>query len=209
MTGHNISCDAADSRIRYLSGTWTGTDSQSTADQATVSFDFEGTFIAVLGSVAFPDAVTNGSSLIYTLDGAPQASTAVAGTVYSSQLLPSRQHTLQISSTTNGTKLTINGMIFTTGDSRIPTAGIVIAVVGPIVLVLVILLGLLLYKRTRSRQMSFSDGPLHVSLPLSKEAFTSRNYSNYGISFYSTPSTDNLTRPPPRAKTRARPWNGK
>lgn len=40
-------------------------------------------------------------------------------------------------------------------------------------------------------------GPMTVSLPMSKEAFTTRNYSNYGLSFSSAPpSTDSLPLPP-------------
>ncbi len=50
-----------------------------------------------------------------------------------------------------------------------------------------------------------SKGPLQVALPTTKEAFTARNCSTYGLTFLPyDPGSDNFTQLPPK-KARPRP----
>lgn len=48
----------------------------------------------------------------------------------------------------------------------------------------------------------YAMGPMQACLPTSKEAFTSRNYSNYGLSFRPSLSNDSFARSPQKASTR-------
>jgi len=100
----------------------------------------------------------------------------------------------------------VNGTSEGSTSSTVNIAAIVSGSLGGVVLLVVILLAVVLHRRRhRSRStLTFSQGPLQVALPVSKEAFTSRNHSTYGFSFYSTDPNDTLTRLPPLARTRTR-----
>lgn len=207
MTVHNVSCGPNDWRIQYTSGDWTNlTTSFLAVDQATVTFDFNGTFVSVLGSLDSNAGKESGSpTLTYILDGETvdfDQARSSAGTLYSSPSLLEGPHTLQMASANNDIRLSIEGMVFTAEDSTSNTdkariGEIVGGTLGGVVLMAVIILAVVLYRRRGSRStLTFSDGPLQAALPASKEAFTSRNYSNYGISFYPTNSSDTLTRLP-------------
>lgn len=159
------------------------------------------------------------SSLLYTLDGFQDTvfilnSTARALRIlYSSPSLPSGPHTLVMTLTAANTSLSVQGMsIIVDSDAAATTvahriaeaqrwkiATIVGGTIGGLFMI-IFLVCTITYHRRRERTRAAARlalGPMTVSLPMSKEAFTTRNYSNYGLSFSSAPpSTDSLPLPP-------------
>ncbi|KAG6812723.1 hypothetical protein H0H92_000940 [Tricholoma furcatifolium] len=79
---------------------------------------------------------------------------------------------------------------------------IVGGILGVVVFLSICGFGLYFYRRHRRKQEAetHATGPLQVSFPTSKEAFTSPKYSHYGLSFsvVSSPSTDALSYMPPK-----------
>jgi len=222
----NVSCNSTDWRIQYTKGNWSPVQANSTpsflaVDQATVSFDFNGTFISVLGSLASAESKAI-PSVTYFLDGNIVAvqttnSSSDSNSIYSSPILPQGLHNLRMVSNNNETRLSIEGMIFTTESTsetvgpsetrKMPTAAIIGGTVGAAVLLLAVgIFVFFIYRRRRQKQQTtaFASGPLRVSLPSSKKSFTSRNRGNYGISFYSANemSSDSLTPIPAKISTR-------
>ncbi|GLB41859.1 hypothetical protein LshimejAT787_1004590 [Lyophyllum shimeji] len=80
-------------------------------------------------------------------------------------------------------------------ELKVLTLQIVGGTLGGVVLVALSLVLLFLYQRRRGRKtVPYATGPLQVSLPMSKEALTSKRHSLYGLSFSTSapPSTDLL-----------------
>ncbi|KAJ7694647.1 hypothetical protein B0H17DRAFT_1057391 [Mycena rosella] len=214
MTARLSSFGSVDSIIQYTSGNWTQIDSGSaylTRDaNATVTFNFNGTLITVVGTIQSDQPAQLNSSLSYVLDGEDDHSflpNISSPTIYSSPDLLQGPHTLAIRLLNADTALSLSGGTITTAQPHSTnhrrTIAIVAGTIGGFVVLTVIFLALfLLYRRRRHHAATpYALGPLQANLPSTKEAFTSPKYSNHGISFtHSTDSVNVLPRvkaPPP------------
>ncbi|TFK74972.1 hypothetical protein BDN72DRAFT_601773 [Pluteus cervinus] len=199
----------------------------TSSQYATVTFNFEGVDMAVTGSLdpQGPSPSDMGPSLLYILDGKEDnafwlnSSSALSRTLYSTtQPLALGRHTLVMTLMTENTTLYVESMDVTSQKAGTTQASeayrrkvgtIVGGVLGGIFL-LVLVIWFSVHHRRRQRALAaarLAVGPMTVSLPLTKEAFTSRNNSHYGLSFSSAPpSTDSLTALPPK-KPRTRSYN--
>ncbi|KAJ7464454.1 hypothetical protein FB451DRAFT_1403130 [Mycena latifolia] len=206
---------SGNSIIQYTSGNWTQIDSGGsylTRDaNATVTFNFNGTLITVVGSIQSDQPAQLNTSLSYVLDGEADHSflpNITSSTIYSSPDLLQGPHTLAIRLENDHTTLSISGGSITTAQpdpsNHRRTIAIVAGTIGGFVVLTVILLALFLFHRRQRHHTAtpYALGPLQANLPLSKEAFTSPKYSNHGLSFtHSTDSVNVLPRikvvPPP------------
>ncbi|KAJ7509669.1 hypothetical protein B0H11DRAFT_1254969 [Mycena galericulata] len=203
MTDRLSSFGADSSVIQYTGGNWTQIDSGAylTRDpNATVTFNFNGTLIVVVGTVQLQQPAQNSLlPLSYVLDGEDDQSflfNASSPTIYSSPELLQGPHTLAIRLLNDNTTLSISGGSIATSlpesGSHYRIIAIVAGTLGGFVVLVVILLALFLFRR-RGRHYPaapYALGPLQANLPSSKEAFTSPKYSNHGLSF--TQSTDSV-----------------
>ncbi|KAJ7923536.1 hypothetical protein B0H13DRAFT_62652 [Mycena leptocephala] len=200
----DLSSFGADSSsiVQYPNGNWTQIDSggtyQTHDSNATVTFNFNGTLITVVGTVQSDQDFEN-SPLSYVLDGEDDLMflfNASSPTIYSSPELLLGSHTLAIRLLNENTTLSVSGGSITTSQptsaNHHRTIAIIAGTLGGFVVLVVIILALFLFNR-RHRQYSntvYALGPLQANLPSTKEAFTSPKYSNHGISF--TQSTDSV-----------------
>ncbi|KAJ7289251.1 hypothetical protein C8J57DRAFT_428431 [Mycena rebaudengoi] len=222
---------ANSSGIQYSSGNWTQIDAGSIAyftrdANATVTFNFNGTLITVVGAVDFAQRAQNSTfPLAYVLDGKDAPTFLLANTsasaIYSSPPLLPGAHTLSITLTSDDATLSVSGAEIANPPTESPdhhrTIAIVAGSIGGFILFVVVVLALFLFNRRQRRYPSpqYALGPLQVSLPATKEAFTSPKYHNHGLSFtQSTESVNVLPRvkappppvpPVPRQKSRRRP----
>ncbi|KAJ7227818.1 hypothetical protein B0H12DRAFT_236186 [Mycena haematopus] len=178
---------------------------------ATATFSFNGTMLAVAGTVQSDDPVQNftDSPLAYVLDGKDDFTflfNASSPVIYSSPEMPQGSHTLSIRLLTENTTLSVSGGNITTSQpveangSHHRTIAIVAGTLGGCIVLAVVILGLFLLNRRRRQYPStpYALGPLQANMPSTKEAFTSPKYSNHGIVF--TQSTDSVN-VLPRVKT--------
>ncbi|KAJ7902528.1 hypothetical protein B0H14DRAFT_2666517 [Mycena olivaceomarginata] len=204
----SLSFSADSSLIQYSNANWTQIDSGSTYltgdANASATFNFNGTLIAVLGTVQFDQPVRNftDSPLSYVLDGNDDLTflfNASSPTVYASRELSGGPHTLSIRLISENTTLSISGGNITTSlpdeppnGSHHRTIAIVAGTLGACIVLAVICLALFLFNRRQRQYPStpYALGPLQANLPSTKEAFTSPKYSNHGIVF--TQSTDSV-----------------
>ncbi|KAJ7717102.1 hypothetical protein DFH07DRAFT_1068251 [Mycena maculata] len=205
MSDRLSSFGADSSEIQYTDGNWTRIDSGTYLSRdlnATVTFDFNGTLIAVAGTIQSQLPVQDSHSpLSYVLDGEDDLSflfNASLPNIYASPELLQGPHTLAIRLLTANTTLSVSGGNITTWqpESASPnhhrTIAIIAGTVGGLVVLVVMLLALLLFRRRQRHYPStpYALGPLQANLPSTKEAFTSPKYSNHGLSF--TQSTDSV-----------------
>ncbi|KAJ6480926.1 hypothetical protein C8R45DRAFT_318174 [Mycena sanguinolenta] len=210
----SISFDADSTGVvQYSNATWTqiGSGYLTHDPNATVTFSFTGTMLAVAGTVQsnLPAQNFTRSPLSYVLDGTDDLTflfNASSPVIYSSPEMSQGPHTLSIRLLSENTTFTVSGGNITTSQpfeangTHHRTIAIVAGTLGGCILLAVIILGLFLYRR-RQRQypsMPYALGPLQVTMPSTKEAFTSPKYSNHGIVF--TQSTDSVN-VLPRMKT--------
>lgn len=188
-----------------------------------------GSAVSVLGSLETETNIVV-PSLVYILDGQTHnnATALSNSTLYSSPSLTLGHHSLELILKQNGTSITVSGMNISSDPPpphRPPASTLPVIIgcaVGGVFLMLVIL-GVVLFRRQRRTvrckssfgdrldldltfAASFGTGELQPNMPMSKKAFTSRTYSNYGISFvYSgsaPPSTDSFTASPKKSVPR-------
>ncbi|KAJ6614165.1 hypothetical protein B0H10DRAFT_2221627 [Mycena sp. CBHHK59/15] len=214
MADRTLSFGANSSAIQYSSGNWTEIDAGGTYltqdPNATVTFNFNGTLITVVGNVKFDQLVPSSASPVsYVLDGEDNLSfvfNASSETIYSSPILMQGSHTLAMHLAAKNATLSVSGATITTSQApsdghHRTTATIIAGTIGGMVLLVVMALALFLFRRRQRRYSStpYALGPLQATLPATKEAFTSPKYSNHGISF--TQSTDSVNvLPLPRVK---------
>lgn len=208
------------SRISYA-GRWVVLPAAHFTSQrnATATFTFDGSSASLTGTIGLVGADI--PPLSYTLDGEDNRvftfDSERPHILYSSPPLHNGHHTLSLTLLTNMSFLSIESMLITVNDvetgpfPRISWTRhrIIEAICGAIigvVAVIVILLALFIFFRRRKRDTIYNSmGPLQVALPTTKEAFTARNCSTYGLSFLPyDPGSDNFTQLPPR-RSRHRP----
>ncbi|KAJ7066241.1 hypothetical protein C8F01DRAFT_697011 [Mycena amicta] len=207
-TDRSLPFNASSSIVSYSSGDWFPIDSDSggayeTEDvNATATFTFDGTFISVLGTIHSSSSSASALPLTYVLDGEDDHTflyNASSPSIYASPTrLSSGSHTLAIRLASPNATLSILGGSTTSvdvGSQQHRTIAIIAiaASLGGVILLTVICVGLFVwyrYRRQRHSPTLYALGPLQANLPLSKEAFTSPKYSNYGISF--SQSTDEV-----------------
>ncbi|KAF7370193.1 hypothetical protein MSAN_00650000 [Mycena sanguinolenta] len=206
----STSFHADSSVIQYSNATWAriGSGYLTRDPNATAIFSFTGTMLAVAGTVQ-SDQNFNNSPLSYVLDGEDDLTflfNASSPVIYSSPEMSQGHHTLSIRLLSENTSFTVSGGNITTSQpieadgSHHRTIAIVAGTLGGCIVLAVLILGLFIYRR-RQRQypsMPYALGPLQVTMPSTKEAFTSPKYSNHGIIF--TQSTDSVN-VLPRTKT--------
>ncbi|KAJ7117432.1 hypothetical protein C8R44DRAFT_982974 [Mycena epipterygia] len=215
MTDRLSSFGPESSTVQYTSGNWTQIDSGATYltrdPNATVTFNFNGTLITVVGTIKSDHPVQESNPpLSYVLDGEDDRSFLYndsSPAIYSSSELLQGSHTLAIRLITNDTTLSVSGGSTTTSQpasaSHHRTIAIVAGTLGGFIVLTVILLALFLFHRRHRHYPAtpYALGPLQANLPSTKEAFTSPKYSNHGLSFtHSTESVNVLPRvkaPPP------------
>ncbi|KAK2463611.1 hypothetical protein APHAL10511_004362 [Amanita phalloides] len=188
-----------------------------TSDQyASATFNFNGSSVSVIGSIGMVDKDL--PFLSYALDGEDNGLITFDSErphiLYSSPPLQPDRHILTLTLLTNASILSIEGVMVTVNnveerslDHTWWTRRIIEIVCGTlagIVLLTTILLALFISIQRRKREtICNSMGPLQVALPRTKEAFTARNCSTYGLSFIPyDPGSDNFTQLPPK---RSRP----
>ncbi|KAK7024895.1 hypothetical protein R3P38DRAFT_3193814 [Favolaschia claudopus] len=200
--------DPDSSVIEYstAAATWTHTQTASgslyqTRDiNATATFHFQGTSIAVNGTVLFDSPVPplDFSPLSYDLDGAVDLTfsfNASSPVIYSSPELSLGIHTLSIRLVSNNTTLAVSGGVIIATPRAVEltsasgthhrTIAIVAGSLGGFIVLAVLLIGFIILHRRRREDPSaiYALGPLQPNLPSTKEAFTSPKYSNHGIVF--------------------------
>nr|GAT53600.1 predicted protein [Mycena chlorophos] len=190
--------NASSSIVGYSAGHWSSASENTfeTKDlNATATFTFTGTSITVFGTLRFAQNISR--PLTYVLDDQSDDTfvyNASSAAIYASPSLSDGAHSLSIRLASPNTTFSISGgdigeLNAAEGHQRM--IAIVAGVLGGAVLLVVICAALLLWYRRRQRNSTpYALGPLQANLPLSKEAFTSPKYSNYGLSF--SQSTDSL-----------------
>lgn len=218
-----MAVDHRDPRITYT-GHWTVLPSaHSTIEQnATATFDFDGSALSIAGSAGMVNVAT--SPVSFMLDGQDNTSLAFNSErphiLYSSPTLQQGKHTLFLTLLTNTSFLSIESVQITVADIGTKSEHIVwtkpnIAAIicGAVIAFAIVttLIALFIRHHLRKRPtILHSTGPLRVALPTTKEAFTSRNYSTYGLIFlpYDPGTPDIFTPlPPRRSRTRLKRHN--
>ncbi|KAF8623223.1 hypothetical protein AX15_006458 [Amanita polypyramis BW_CC] len=218
---HSLLLGHSDPTITYL-GTWVvlPTAHFTTEQNATATFDFNGSLVSIAGTIGIVNVDI--PSLSCLLDGRDNCSYTFDSerthTLYSSAPLQEGHHTLSITLLTNASILSIEGILVGTNDINIKPFShtswtrhriieIVCGVLAGVLVVAILLSLLFIFIRRRRKQdiILNSMGPLRVALPTTKEAFTGRNCSTYGLSFspHDPGSTDKFTQLPPK-KSRSR-----
>ncbi|KAF8661354.1 hypothetical protein AX16_001449 [Volvariella volvacea WC 439] len=233
MALQNLTISHKDARISY-SGFWSelGEDQLdpqlgfssthfSSSRLSAATFDFEGIAISVIGALNYSQSAT--PSLSYTIDGMVDSefhwnsTETTPRTLYASPFLAPGRHSLIMTLMTDESAVFVQSFHVIANNTAASNSVVesapkwrIGAIVGGTLggLILIMLLGVFIVtyfrRKERPRTVVYTTGHMTVSLPVSKEDFTSRNYSNYGLSFTATPpaSTEAFTIFPTRTETR-------